>query len=220
MMKSNILLKKELEYYIIEMLEISHTKKDFDRDIRKLFFGKKKFLKDYSGAIEDKKIEKGEKIRATLIEKVNDSYELEERLKEFCFLPKNYRKEKSEEIYRLRNSIINYLERKDDYISSDNAEILWQHQAKSMKPEIVNSLIEIIEKQSGVLYKLNNVKGIDDGIKIIKDFGGLIDKIEKFETYIKNSNFFEDKYKEAIVDITKYIKKNSLEVLFNQEFVK
>ncbi len=89
-----------------------------------------------------------------------------------------------------------------------------------MKPEIVNSLIEIIEKQSGVLYKLNKVKEIDGGIKIIKDFGGLIDKIEKFETYIKNSNFFEDKYKEAIVDITKYIKKDSLEVLFNQELVK
>ncbi|MBU4492921.1 MAG: hypothetical protein KKA61_00970, partial [Nanoarchaeota archaeon] len=140
MMKSNIQLRKERECRTIEGLEIYHTKKDFNRDIRKLFFGKNKLLEDYSRAIEDKKIEEGEQIRVTLIEKVNDLYELGERLKEFCFLPKNYRKEKSEEIHRLRDSIINYLERKDDYISSDNAEILWQHQARSMKLEIVNSL--------------------------------------------------------------------------------
>jgi len=56
--------------------------------------------------------------------------------------------------------------------------------------------------------------------KGVGEISGLIDKIEKFEIYIKNSNFFEGKYKEAIVDITKYIKKYPLEVLFNQEFVK
>jgi len=206
-MKSNIQLRKERECRTIEGLEIYHTKKDFNRDIRKLFFGKNKLLEDYSRAIEDKKIEEGEQIRVTLIEKVNDLYELGERLKEFCFLPKNYRKEKSEEIHRLRDSIINYLERKDDYISSDNAEILWQHQARSMKKEVVTSFMEIVKKEASILYKLNNVKGIDDGIKIIKDLNGLIDKIEKFETYIKNSNFFENDFKEVIVDIVEYVKK-------------
>jgi len=56
--------------------------------------------------------------------------------------------------------------------------------------------------------------------KGVGEISGLIDKIEKFEAYIRNSNFFEDKYKEAIVDTVEYIKKYLLEVLFNREFVK